>query len=129
MRFREISSIKTAVPKLGSSVEFPLWKRRFEGFDLAKDCMQAFTTTIDMPVGDPSRTSRFVHDQGFSEAIVRRARIAWSCLTESITDRELLSMVFNTNSPREGGVCCAIGFCPTPSQENRNGNASSTIWS
>ena len=32
---REISSIKSAVPKFGSSVEIPLWKRRFEGFALA----------------------------------------------------------------------------------------------
>ena len=56
---REISSIKSAVPKLGSSVEFPLWKRRFEGFALANDCMQAFKTAIDMPVGDPSVTSCF----------------------------------------------------------------------
>ena len=37
---REISSIKTAVPKLGSSADFPLWKRRFEGFALSNDCMQ-----------------------------------------------------------------------------------------
>ena len=51
---REISSIKTAVPKFGSSVEFSLWKRRFEGFAFANDCMQAFTTAIDMSVGDPS---------------------------------------------------------------------------
>ena len=59
MGSREISSIKSAVPKFGSSVEFLLWKRRFEGFALANDCMQAFTTTIDMPVGDPSVTSHF----------------------------------------------------------------------
>ena len=91
--FREISSIKTAVLKLGSSVEFPLWKQRFEGFTLANDCMQDFTTANNMPIGDPSVTYRFVLDQGFSEARVRRARIAWTCLTESITDRELLSSV------------------------------------
>ena len=44
-----------------------------------------------MPVGDPSVTSRFLLGQGFGEASVRRARIVWTCLTESITDRELLS--------------------------------------
>ena len=32
---REISSIEYAVPKFGSSVEFSLWKRRVEGFDLS----------------------------------------------------------------------------------------------
>ena len=86
MGSREISSIKPAVPKFGSSVEFPLWKRRFEGFDLANDCMEAFTTAIDMPVGDPSVTSCFLLDQGFSEASVRRARIAWTCLTVSVVE-------------------------------------------
>ena len=99
---REISSIKTAVPKLGSSADFPLWKRRFEGFALSNDCMQSYTSTIDMPVGDPSVSSQFLIDQGFSEISVRRARIAWTCFTESITDRELLSRVFDTNSPSAG---------------------------
>ena len=41
-------------------------------------------------------------NQGFSEAGVRRARIAWTFLTESITDRESLSRVFDTNSPSVG---------------------------
>lgn len=59
---REIRSVKTAVPKLGSSVEFPLWKKRFEGFALPNDCTQAFTTAPNMPVGDSSVTSRFLLD-------------------------------------------------------------------
>ena len=112
MGSREISSIKSAVPKFGSSVEFLLWKRRFEGFALANDCMQAFTTAIDMPVDDPSVTSRFMLDQGFSEASVRRARIAWTCLTESITDQELLSRVFGTNSPSAGWRMSCDWFLP-----------------
>ena len=113
MGSRETSSIKSAVPKFNSSgVEFPLWKRRFEGLALANDCMQAFTTAIDMPVGDPSVTSLFLLDQGFSEASVRRARIAWTCLTESITDRELLSTVFDTNSPGVGWRMLCDWFLP-----------------
>ena len=100
---RETSSIKSAVSKFnGSGVDFPLWKRRFEGFDLANDCIQAFTTAIDMPAGNPSVTSPFLLDQGLSEASVRRALIARTCLTENITDRELLSRVFDTNSPSAG---------------------------
>ena len=76
---REISSIKADVPNYGSIVEFPLWKRRSEGFSLANDCMKAFGTVTDMQV-DLS-PSRFVDllDQGFSEIGVRRARIAWTC--------------------------------------------------
>ena len=60
------------------------------------------TAAIDMPVGDPSVTSRFLLDQGFSEVSVKRARIAWTCSTESIADREFLSRVFDTNSQRAG---------------------------
>ena len=112
MGSREISSIESAIPKFGSSVEFPLWKRRFEGFALANDCMQGFTTAIDTPAGDPSVTSRFLLDQGFSEASERRARIAWTCLTESITDRELLSRVFDTNSPSAGWRMLCDWFLP-----------------
>ena len=74
--------------------------------------MQAFTTAIDMPVGDPSVTSRFLLDQGLSEASVIRARIAWTCLTESITDRELLSTVFDTNSPSAGWRMSCDWFLP-----------------
>ena len=57
MGSRQINGIKTA---FGSSVEFPLWKTRFEGLALVNDCMQAFTTAVDMPVGDPSVASRFL---------------------------------------------------------------------
>ena len=52
-----------------------------------------------MMVGDPSVTSRFFIDQGCTEISVKRSRLAWTCITESITDRELLSRVFDTNSP------------------------------
>ena len=39
---RETSSIKSAVLKFnGSSVDYPLWKRRFEGYAITSDCMQA----------------------------------------------------------------------------------------
>ena len=89
-----------------------MWKRRFEGFALSNDCMQVFTSVIDMPIGDPSVTSRFFLDQGFSESSVKRARIAWTCLTESITDRELLSSVFDTNSPSAGWRMFCDWFLP-----------------
>ena len=64
--------------------------------------MQAFASTIGMPVGGPSVSSQFLVDQAFSEASIRRARIAWTCSTQSITDRELLNRVFGTNSPSAG---------------------------
>ena len=96
---KETSSIKSAVPKFtGSGVEYRLWKRRFEGYAVTSGCMQAFTTVTDMMVGDPSVTSRFLLHQGLTEISVKRSRLAWTCITESFTDRELLSMVFDTNS-------------------------------
>lgn len=55
-----MSSIKTAVPKPG----------RFDGFTLSNDCMRAFTADVDMPVGVPSVTSRFVLEHG----LVRQAQ-------------------------------------------------------
>ena len=51
-----------------------------------------------MMVGDPSVTSSFLLDQGFTEISVKRSRLAWTCITEGITDRELLIRVFDTIS-------------------------------
>ena len=74
---RETSNIKSTVPKFNcSGGEFPLWNRRFEGYAITSGCMQAFTTVIDMMVGDPSVTSRFLLDQGFTEISVKRSRLA-----------------------------------------------------
>ena len=65
---RETSSIKFAVSKFnGSSVEYHMRKRRFEGYAITNGCMQAFKTVTDMMVGDPSVTSHFLLDQGFTE--------------------------------------------------------------
>ena len=80
-------------------MEYPLWKQRFEGYAITRGYMQAFTTVTDMMVGGPSVTSRFLLDQGFTEISVKSPRLAWTCITESITDHELLSRVFDTNSP------------------------------
>ena len=97
---KETSSIKSAVSKFnGSGAEYPLWRRPFEGHAITSGCMQAFTTEADIMVDDPSVTSRFLLDQGFTKINVKRSRLAWTCITESITDRELLSTVFDTNTP------------------------------
>ena len=110
---RQISSGETAVAMLGSSVDFPSWKRGFEGLALSNDCMQALATATDIPLGDPSVTFRFVLDQGFSEGSIRRARVACTCLTEIIMGRELLCTVFDTNSPSAGWRLLCNGFLPT----------------
>ena len=91
-----------------------MWNRRFKGFALANNCMQAFTTVTDMTVGDPSVTYRCLLDQGFNEAIVRRARIAWTCFIESIADRVLPRRVFDTNSPCASWRMLCNWFLPKP---------------
>ena len=118
---RKTSSIKSSVPKFnGSGVEYPLWKRRFQGDAITSGCMQAFTTVADTMVGDPSVTSRFVLDQGCTEISVKRSRLAWTCITESITDRELLSRVFDTNSPSVAWRMLNDWFLPkTPVEKSK----------
>ena len=65
-----------------------------------------------MPLGDPFVTFRFLLDHGFIEACIRRARIAWTCPTESVTDRELLNRVFDTDSPGPGWRMLCNWFLP-----------------
>ena len=115
----ESGIIQSANPKFNGGVQFPLWKQRFEGVALANDRMQAFTTAIDMPVGDPSVTSCFLLHQGLSEVSVRRARIAWTFLTESITDQDLLSKVFNTNSSAGWRMLCDWFLLKTLSEKSK----------
>ena len=50
-------------------------------------------------------TSRFLFDQGFSEANTKPDSIVWACLSESITGGELLSTAFNPNSLVMVKVC------------------------
>ena len=57
-------------------------------------------------------TFRFLLDHGFIEACIRRARIAWTCPTESVTDRELLNRVFDTDSPGPGWRMLCNWFLP-----------------
>ena len=97
---RETGRIKSAVPKFkGIGAEYPMWKRRFEGYAITTGCMQAFTIVTGMMVGDPSVTSYSLLDQGFTEICVKRSPLAWTCITESAPDRQLLSRVFDTNCP------------------------------
>lgn len=66
----EIRSAETAVPKLGGSVDFSLWKMRVEGFALSHDCMQDIATDVDMPAGERLVFSSFRS----TEVLVRQAQ-------------------------------------------------------
>ena len=91
--------------------------------------MQAFTTVTDTMVGDPSVTFRLLPliDQGFTEISVKRSRLAWTCITESITDRELLSREFYTISLSVAWRIINDLFLPKALAESLSGNDGSTI--
>ena len=65
-------------------------------------CMSAFLVDHDMMIGDVTKNTQYFPSQGFSEEYVNTARVAWTCLTESIVNRDLLGRVFATPSPRAG---------------------------
>ena len=66
-------------------------------------CMSAFLVDRDMMKGDVTKNTQYFLSQGFSEEHTKTARVAWTCLTESIVNRDLLGRVFATKSP--SAVC------------------------
>ena len=84
-----------------------------------------------MPVGDPSVSSQFLIDQGFGELSIRRARIAWTCLTESITYHELFSRAVDKNSPSAGRRFLLNWFVPRALLRSQDGDGllTSYAWS
>ena len=64
--------------------------------------MSAFLVDHDMMIGDDTKNTQYFLSQGFSEEYTKTARVAWTCLTESIVNRYLLGSVFATRSPSAG---------------------------
>ena len=97
---REFGSLKQSVPKFSGRLEdCPLWKEHFEVFTSMVGCMSAFLVDRDMMKGDVTKNTQYFLSQGFSEENTKKARVAWTCLTESIVNRDLLRRVFATKSP------------------------------
>ena len=97
---REFSSIKQAVPKFsGKPEEFPVWSKRFEAFVSMSGCLGSMLTDIEVAVGDTTKDTQYFISQGLSRPHIKNARVAWICLTESMTDTDLLDRVFARQSP------------------------------
>ena len=74
-------------------------------------CMSAFLVDHDRMIGDVTNTQYFL-SQGFSEKRTKTARVAWTCLTESIVNRDLLGRVFATKSLSAGWRMLCDWFLP-----------------
>ena len=96
---REFSSIKQAVPKLsGKPEEFPAWSKRVEALVSMSGCLGSMLTDIEVAVGDTTKDTQHFVSQGLSRPHINNA-VAWICLTESMTDTDLLKRVFARQSP------------------------------
>ena len=97
---REYSSIKQAVPKYsGKPEDFPVWSKRFKAFVSMSGCLGSLLTDIEVTVGDTAKDTQYFLAQGLTPLHIRNARIAWICLTEGISDTDLLDRVFARQSP------------------------------
>ena len=96
----EFSSIKQAVPKFsGKPDEFPVWSKRFEAFASMSGCLGFMVTDTEVAVGDTTKDTQYFISQGLSRPHIKNARVAWICLTEIMTDADLLDRVFARQSP------------------------------
>ena len=92
--------MKQSIPKLSEKIEyFPLWEEHFEVFTSMVERMSTFVVDHDIAIGDDTKNTQYFLSQGFSEENTKKARVAWTCLTESIVNRDLLRRVFATKSP------------------------------
>ena len=100
---REFGSLKESVPKFSGKLEdFAVWKELFEVFTSMVGCLSAFLVDHDMMIGDVTKNTQCLLSQGFGDEHIKTARVAWTCLTESIVKRDLLVRVFVIKSPSAG---------------------------
>ena len=77
-------------------------------------CLGSMLTDIEVAVGDTTKDAQYFISQGLSRPHIKNARVAWICLTESMTDTDLL----------DKSVCQAIA---KRCLENASGLVSSEI--
>ena len=53
-------------------------------------CMSAFLVDHDMMIGDVTKNTQYFLLQGFIEEHTKTARLAWTCQTDNIVNRDLL---------------------------------------
>ena len=76
-------------------------------------CMSSFLVNHYIMLGDVAKNTQYLVSQGFSEEHIKAARVAWTCVTDSIVSRDLLGRVFAAKSPTVvlGAEFCVIGSC------------------
>ena len=97
---REFSSLRQAVTYFsGLPDEFPAWSKRFEAFMSMNGSLNSLPTEIEVAVGDTAEDTQRFLSQGLNVVHTKKSCIAWVCLTESMSDTDLLDRVFAKQSP------------------------------
>ena len=110
---RDFRSWRQSVAKFsGKSQNFPLWKEDFEVYTSMVGCMSAFPVDHDIMIGDVTNNTQYILSQGLSEEHIKTAGVAWTCLTESVVNRDLLGRLFATKSPSAGWKMLCDWFMP-----------------
>lgn len=63
------------------------------------ECLGYLLTHIEVAVGDTTKDTQHVLSQGLTYSHIRNARVAWTRLTGSMSDTDLLDRVFARQSP------------------------------
>ena len=65
-------------------------------------CISLNLAVHDLMIGDVSKDAQYFLPQGLSEKHIETARVAWTCLTEGIVNRDQLGRVLSTKLPNAG---------------------------
>ena len=63
----------------------------------------------EVAVGDTAKDTQYVPSQGLGVVQIKKSRIAWVCLTESMSDTDLLDQLFAIQSPSGAWKYFVIG--------------------
>ena len=75
-------------------------------------CMSAFLVDHDVMIGDVTNSTQYSLSQGFSDEKLNKTRVAWTCPTESVVNRDLLRVMFATKSLSAGWRMFCDWFMP-----------------
>ena len=101
---REFGSLKQSDPKFsGKSEDSPSWKEHFDVYTSMVGCMLTFLVDSDMMIGDVTENTQYFLSHGFSDKHMKTVRVAWTCLTESVVNRDLFGRLFAKKLPSAGG--------------------------
>lgn len=97
---REFSGLKQIVSKFNGLREgIPVWSMRFEAFMSMTGCWNYLLADIEVAVGGTAKDTEYFLSQGLNIAHIKKSGIAWICLTETVSNTDLLDWVFAAQSP------------------------------